>query len=84
MLLPLSKAILFFNRLTEMRLAMRKRLRKKTGKECVHKFEFQDIEDHGDEIHKVYICHCGLKSIDVYIRTSTNWVRGKLRKGGLI
>jgi hypothetical protein len=47
------------------------------SKEHVHQFVFQDIEDCGDEIRKVYACRCGVKLVDTYIRIATDWETGK-------
>lgn len=34
--------------------------------ELDHNFEFYDIRDKGEEIHKIYECKCGLRRIEVY------------------
>lgn len=38
-----------------------------THSELDHDFEFYDMIDDGDEIHRIYTCKCGVRRIEVYI-----------------
>jgi len=56
------------------RLMQKKKVEKGIEKkEHEHKYEFEDIVDTGDDIHKISVCSCGAKMIDKFIHTSTEF-----------